>query len=200
MYYANDDLLNCIFKIKMTTELWNKKWKDLEEVGLTEKTKTALASLDVNTMAEFDLIDVSGMAEVRAAGVSLGQANLLRSLLNRHRRELDGTAAGDLTSDYTSLSTAGAHTTDNVRSNAANLKDMLDRKTDTDTPHTDADMDTLLNQLSIKDIRQHPEQHLEHAGKLWDFLLDKPHADPLMNAVPGEAARDKTGYVNPAAE
>jgi hypothetical protein len=68
---------------------------------------------------------------------------------------------------------------------------MLDRNTD--TPHTEADVESLLHQLSIKDLRQHPE--IDHAGKLWDFLLDKSQPDPLMNAVPGEGA--KTGYVDP---
>ena len=148
-------------------------------------------------MAEFDLFDVSGMAEVREAGVSLGQANLLRSLLNRHRREKDRTAIrqpGAGIADPASVSHAGAYMTDNARSNTANVKDMLDRNTN--TPHTEADVESLLHQLFIKDLRQHPE--IDHAGKLWDFLLDKPQPDPLMNTVPGEVARLKTGYVDPA--
>ena len=164
----------------MTTDIWNKKWKDLEDVGITEKTITALVGLDVNTIAEFHLIDGSGMAEVREAGVSLGQANLLRSLLNRHRREKDGTATRQ-PGITESVSHAGAYMTDNARSNTANVKDMLD--SNTNTPHTEADVESLLHQLLIKDLRQHPE--IDHAGKLWDFLLDKPQPDPLMNAIPG---------------
>jgi len=81
-----------------------------------------------------------------------------------------------------------------VRSNADAVKQLLEHNLDTEhagTEDIDAGLDTLISNMSIK----HPE--LEHAGKVWDFLLDKHQPDPLLNAVPGEASRAKTGYVNP---
>ena len=52
------------------------KWKDCgSDAGLTDKTISALETLDIYCLAEFELCDAAGLAELRAAGVFLGQTN-----------------------------------------------------------------------------------------------------------------------------
>ena len=175
------------------------KWKECgADLGLTEKTITALEKADVWTLAEFDLVDVAGMAELRADGVTLGQANKLKALVqnNRRGRKLDGTAPCMQAAEVDiSSQLPGVRDT---RSNADAVKQLLEHYTDNNGDNvtdTGGGLETLMSNMNIKDIRHHPE--LDEAGKLWEFLKDNHIQDPLLSAVPGGASANKSGYVTP---
>ena len=79
----------------MAENTMDTKWKECgADLGLTEKTIAALEKADVWTLADFDMVDVAGLAELRADGVTLGQANKLKALVQNKRwgSKLDGTA------------------------------------------------------------------------------------------------------------
>ena len=173
----------------MSKHTMETKWKDCgSDAGLTEKTIAALESVDIVCLADFELIDEAGLAEIRKAGVSLGQTNRLKSML----RTIKGTAGPGHSQDISSR----------TRSKTNVISNLLDKShienqpgvTPNGTADTEAEAESLLENITINDVRQHNE--LDHAGKLWDFLLQKSESDPLLNSTPGEV-QSKTGYVDP---
>ena len=173
-----------------------KKWDECGDVGLTQKTIQALQGADIHTLDDFIMCDVAGMAELRAAELTLGQANRLKLLVQNNGvagSKLDGTAPGRQQSGG-SQNASGVRTT---RSNADSVKKLLEQGVDnSDNVDMGGGLDTLLDNMNIKDVRHHPE--LDESGKLWEFLKDSQYHDPLLSGVPGGGSTNKTGYAMPS--
>lgn len=174
----------------MDEVLSKKQLSDWKDKGLTDKTIGILAAEEVMTMEDFALTSMDDRAEFRKAGVSIGQMNRLSALLEQCG---GNQRAGDLEQ---SVGQAQAHHEQDL-SNTDSVKNMLEKLMCTPSA-LDSNMDNHDGDgvhRTIKDVRAKPE--LDSAGNLWEFLIDKHTADPLLNAPPGGASAQKTGYVQP---
>lgn len=169
------------------------EWK---EKGITEKTLEALEKEDVVTVGDFSLMTAEDRAELRSAGISIGQMNKLAALT---RAEGGFTGLLDGTATPGTKKAADRDDRPPHDSNEDSVRSMLERINITGNTSQPEDTITEDNVLrDIKDVRGNPE--LDEAGKLWDFLIDKHNvADPLLSGPPGGDPLHKAqaGYVRP---
>ena len=179
----------------MDEVLAKKQLSEWKEKGLTEKTIGILAAEEVMTMGDLALTSMDDRADFRKAGVSIGQMNRLSALLEQCGC-LESSRKRGSESQQLSADAAQTHQ-EQDRSNTDSVRNMLEKLMCTpgtlDVNADNHDGDGV--HRTIKDLRAKPE--LDDAGTLWDFLIEKNAADPLLTAPPGGPPAQKTGYVQP---
>ena len=183
----------------MDDDVVNKAWKDWTESGINEKTVAILDNEDIATLGDFVITTDEDRAELKKAGISMGQFNRLKELAARHTQvwqavptvtmadtmNVAGHASGtqmqgrvcmdgsaDRSADRPAAILNHEATSGQATTGPETLKTMLGQAEE--GPHS-GNVENLMKHLNIKDVRNHPE--LDDAGKLWEHLLNTQNGD-----------------------
>ena len=152
-------------------------WNECTDIGLTEKTMELLKQHDIETLADFSLASTDDITELRKAGLTMGQANRLKSLVKTYFIPIQADQINCQTAN-----TATNHENNSQGRATSTINHLIQEDFIPNNANNQENNDDNTHKLNIKDIRANP---LEDAGKLFDYLLQKqsnPGLDPIIHA------------------
>ena len=167
----------------------NTPWEECTDIGLTEKTIELLNQHDIETLADFSLASNDDIAELRSAGLTMGQANRLKSLVKTYFIPIQATqincqAASE--AEHRNGHNANVVTNHKNRSQGGPIDHLIQGDFIPNNANNQETNEDNTHKVNIKDIRANP---LEDSGKLFDYLLQKqanPGLDPIIHAGGGD--------------